>query len=53
MDALRRTPIIFTNAKGHLDTLEVKELIVQAATPSAKLLVLVRFTGLNSHAEVG
>ena len=51
MDALRQTPIIFTNVKGHLDTLEVKELIVQAATSSAKLLVFVRFTRVDSHAK--
>ena len=51
MDALRQAPIIFTNLKGHLDTLEVKELIVQAATSSAKLLVFVRFTRVDSHAK--
>ena len=52
MDALRETPIIFTNVKGHLDTLEVKELIVQGATSSAKLLVFVRFTRVDSHAKL-
>ena len=41
MDALRETPIIFTNVKKHLDTLEVKELIVQAATSSDELLVFL------------
>ena len=51
MDALRDTPIISTNVKGHLDTLEVKELTVQAATTSAKLLVFVRFTRVDSHAK--
>ena len=51
MDALRQTPIIIINVKGDLDTLEVKELIVQAATSSAKLLVFVRFTRPDSHAK--
>ena len=51
MDALRQTPIIFISVKGHLDTLEVKELIVQAATSSAKLHVFVRFARVDSHAK--
>ena len=52
MDALAlEAPIRFTNVKGHLDTLEVKELIVEAATYSAKLLVFVRFTRVDSHAK--
>ena len=51
MDVLRQTPIIFTDVKGHLDMLEVKELIVQAATSSAKLLVFVRLRGVDSQAK--